>query len=90
MRVLQAKSQEKNCTGRYSKGLKNQNGKYLVNLCESINLETQLIFPMVRELARTLVPFDSTKNIKIKVTYHRVIRDGHECIWEGILFMNIC
>ena len=37
-------SQEENCTGRYSKGLKNQNGEYLVNLCASNILEIQVIF----------------------------------------------
>ena len=44
MQVLAAKSQEGNYTWRYSKRLKNQNGKYLVNLFESGNLETQAIF----------------------------------------------
>ena len=33
------------CTGRYSKGLKTQNEEHLVNLCESKNIETQVILP---------------------------------------------
>ena len=45
MQVSPAKRQEENWKGRYSKGLKNQNGKYLEKLCESNNLETQVIFP---------------------------------------------
>ena len=39
------------------------------------------------ELARTLFPFESRNNIKIKVTRHRFIGDG--CIWEGISLKNI-
>ena len=47
MQVLPAKRQEENCTGRYSKGLKKQNGGHFVNLFESNNLETQVMFPIV-------------------------------------------
>ena len=36
---MPARRQEKNCTGKYSKGLTNQNGEDPVNLCESNNLE---------------------------------------------------
>ena len=43
MQVLPVKRQEEDCTGRYSRRLENQNGKYLVNLFESINLETSHI-----------------------------------------------
>ena len=40
MQVLPTKSQEQNCTGMYSKGLRNQN---LENLCKSNNFdETQV------------------------------------------------
>ena len=37
MEVLPAKTKrrEKNCTGRYSTGLTNQSGEYVVNLCKS-------------------------------------------------------
>ena len=35
MQVLPAKREEENCTGRYSKGLRNQNGEHV---CESNNL----------------------------------------------------
>ena len=34
------------------------------------------------ELAWTLFPEESTNNIKIKITHHRVTEG--ECIWEGI------
>ena len=37
------------------------------------------------ELARI---FESTNNIRIKITSHRIIRDG--CIWEEISHMNTC
>ena len=33
MQVLQAKLQDEKYPGKYSKGLRNQNGEYLVNLC---------------------------------------------------------
>ena len=36
----QSKCEKKNCTGRYSRGLRNQNGKYAVDLWESNILET--------------------------------------------------
>ena len=70
MQVLSAKKQEENCTGRYSKGLRNQNENDLVNLCESNNFETQVIgTPSLNnyngELARTLIPAESTNNRKI-------------------------
>ena len=38
------------------------------------------------ELARTSFPFESTSNIKIKITCYRVLGDG--CIWEEISLMN--
>ena len=41
-----AKRQE-NWTGMYSKGLKNQIGQHLVNLCESNKLETQVVFHII-------------------------------------------
>ena len=50
MQVLTAKRQEENCTGRYSNGLRNQNGKHLY---ESNNFETlTLISTPYSELAR--------------------------------------
>ena len=46
MKILPAKAKdEKTFTGRYSRGLWNQNGEHLVNLCESNILETQVIQP---------------------------------------------
>ena len=36
----QSKRREENCTGRYSKGLRDQNEEQLVNICESNILET--------------------------------------------------
>ena len=54
MQVLTVKRQEENCTGRYSNGLRNQNGEHLY---ESNNFETQsLVFTAYSELARTLFP----------------------------------
>ena len=82
MKRLPGKRPEEIWAERYSKGLKNQNGEYLVNLYKSNTLETQVIFLMGSELARTFFPFESTNNIKIKVTRLRVIEDG--CIWERI------
>ena len=38
------------------------------------------------ELARTVFPVESTNNIMIKITYHRVI--GNRCILEGIALPN--
>ena len=46
--MLPAKRQEENCTWRYLKGLNNQNEKYLVDLYQSNNLETQVISPIVQ------------------------------------------
>ena len=40
------------------------------------------------ELARTLVPVESTNNLKINRTHHWVIGDG--CIWEEIALMKPC
>ena len=37
----QIKRQEESCTGKYSRGLRNQNGGHLVDLCESYVLKTQ-------------------------------------------------
>ena len=42
MQLFPAKIKEEKCTGRYPKGLQNQNGEHLVNLCESNNFETQV------------------------------------------------
>ena len=78
MKVLPPKREDENCMGMYLKGLKNQNEKYLVNLYESNNLGTQVISPMCSELARTLIHFESTNNMKITVTRHTVI--GYGCI----------
>ena len=44
----QGKRREENCTGRYSRGLRDLNEKHLVNLCESNILETQVMFPILR------------------------------------------
>ena len=70
MEVLPAKRQEEYWTERYSKGLKNQNGRYLVNLFESNNLETGHI-PYRWWISKNLFLFEITNNIKIKVTQHR-------------------
>ena len=44
MQVFPDKRQEENCSGRYLKGLRNQKEQHLVNLLESKELETQIIF----------------------------------------------
>ena len=36
----QSKRRDENCTRRYLRGLRNQNGKHLVNLCQPDILET--------------------------------------------------
>ena len=63
--MLPAKRREENCTGKGSRGLRNQDGEHLVNLCQSNILETTY-----NQLARILFPFEKTNNIKI--TDHRV------------------
>ena len=78
----QSKRQEKNCPGRYSRRLRNQNGEHLVNLCESDILETQVIFRIQGQNFTSLFSVESTNNIKTKITHQRVI--GHGCNWEEI------
>ena len=46
---------EETCKGRYWRGLRNQNGEYLVNLCESKIIKTS-------ELGRTLFCAESKNN----------------------------
>ena len=84
MQVLPAKAKDKEkYVVRYSRGLRNQNGQQLVNLCESNILETQVIFHIYRSqlASRTLFPVKSS--IQNKVTHHRVeVGDG--CIKGGM------
>ena len=47
MQVLPAKVREGNWKRRCTIGLRNQNGKHLVNLCESNIIETKVIFLIV-------------------------------------------
>ena len=65
MQVSPVKRGEPNCTGRYSRGLKNQNGESLVNLCEWNILETQFIYGLARIL------FLSESTSATKLTHHR-------------------
>ena len=72
---------EETYKGRYLRGLKNQNGEHLVNLCKSKIIKTQvnqaeLYFLLKAQIAKT------------KISHHRVV--GDESIWEGILFVNAC
>ena len=76
---------EEDYSGKYSRGSRNQNGEYLVNLFELNILEGQVTFP---DLARNKFPVKSTSNKKINITYHRVMGDG--CIWEETSPMNTC
>ena len=50
MEMLPAKIRDENCAARYSRELRNQNGKHLVNLYESNLWDTSH-----SELARTFV-----------------------------------
>ena len=43
MEMLPAKIRDENCAARYSRELRNQNGKHLVNLYESTIFGTQVI-----------------------------------------------
>ena len=43
--LTKVKKREESYTGKYSKGLRNQNEKDLVNICESKILEIQVIQP---------------------------------------------
>ena len=67
------------------KKLGNQIGEHIIDLSELNILETfKVIFP--KWIARILFPVESTIDIKIKITYHRVI--GDQCIWKGITIKN--
>ena len=74
MQVSPVKRGEPNCTGRYSRGLKNQNGESLVNLCEWNILETQFIYG----LARILFLSESTSATKTNSSQ------------KGILLLSAC
>ena len=63
----------KNCLGKYSKELRNQNEEYLINPFES----------NISESART---FESKNQTKINITCHRVMENG--CILARISLMN--
>lgn len=58
MQVLPAKRREENCTGKYSRGSRNQNREHLVNIRETNILEIPY-----REVERTWRPIESTNNI---------------------------
>ena len=45
-------------------------------------------YSLCSELGRTVFPVESTNNVRIKVTYLRVMGDG--CIWKRIELMNAC
>ena len=45
-------------------------------------------YSLYSELGRTVFPVESTNNIRIKVTYLRVMGDG--CIWKRIELMDAC
>ena len=67
MQVFPAKAKDKNCTGRCSIGLRNQNGKNLVN---QTFFETQVIQPELYLLLKVQIA-------KIKITHHKVV--GNDC-----------
>ena len=45
MKVLPCKRREENFTERYSRGLRNQNGEHIINLCEINILENTSHIP---------------------------------------------
>ena len=63
MQAVLVKRQEENCTERYSKGENNQNGEYLVNLCELNSLDIWVTFSYSK-LPITLFP------LKVRITKH--------------------
>ena len=67
MKTLPTKRQEENYTGSYSKGLKNQNGEYLVNTYESNKLDTQVI-SFYSELAKFFFLW-KYNNLKVNVSH---------------------
>ena len=85
---VKAKRRDKNCSGRHSRGLRSQNWEHLVNLCESNILQKQVIFPIQGQNFISVLPGESTNDIEIKITHHRVIGNG--CIWEIISLTNAC
>ena len=54
-----------NCSGKYSKGLKNEDGEHPVNLCEPNNLEMQFIFPNSSIVNKPELYF----LLKVQITY---------------------
>ena len=83
MQVLSAKRREGNCTNKYLRGLRNQNGDHLVNICESNIIETQ-----VSELARILFPVECKidKNEK-KLTTE--LQQMHAFTYEYLLNQSV-
>ena len=82
MQVLPAKRREGNCSNKYLRGLRNQNGDHLVNICESNIIETY-----VCELARILFPVECKIDKNEKKTHHRIIADA--CIHLWILAKSV-
>ena len=63
MQVLPAKRQEGNCTKRYLRGSRNQNGEHIANLVNQTSSRNTSHIPYsYNKLARTLPPVESTSN----------------------------
>ena len=77
MEMLPNKAKDKKTyAGRHSKGLTNQNGGHLVNLCKSNILKAQVnLFPVKKQKLEL-------------IAHHRVV--GDERIRQGISLMNAC
>ena len=65
----QCPKRKENITVRYSRGLRNQNGKHLVNIYESNIVETQVNQAEVYFLLK--VAQASTNNINVIITYRQ-------------------
>ena len=73
--IVASKKQEEKCTRRYSKRLRDQNWKHLVNLYKSNNFK--ILDCYNSDLATISFPFENTTNIKIKITRQRCRRWMH-------------
>ena len=84
MQVFLAKLRKGNCTGSYSRGLRNQN-----ETCKYVNQTSLLKFKSYFRhigLENQLEFYTMVKVQGTKLTHHRVIEDG--CIWERVPFVN--
>ena len=86
MQVLPAKRWEWNCTERYLRGLKNQYGEHLVNICEQTS--SKVIAKWISQNFTTLFPVGST-NDKNKNNSPQVIGDGCNHLWILAIILSV-